>query len=67
MIFITEYDKQIRSQSETFEARLCDAIISGENLDSLMDEAKEIKRCGFFTPKEYKDLTNIEMYKEMLL
>ena len=70
MQYTTNYDRQIKAQSKTFEGRLCKAIESGEIeggkiLTTLMIEAKEIYRVGFFTPKEYKDLTNIELYKEI--
>lgn len=67
MRFTTDYDRQIESQSKTFEDRLCSAILDNKNLDSLMVEAKEIFRVGYFTPLEYKNLTNIELYKQILL
>ena len=66
MTFTTDYDRQIKSQSLTFENRLCEAIENNNDLTSLLEEAKEIKRVGFFTPQEYKELTNIEFYKEIL-
>ena len=66
MTFVTEYDNKIKDQSATFEDRLCEAIDNDKNLEALMVEAKEIFRVGYFTPKEYKTLTNIELYKEIL-
>ena len=64
--FITEYDKKIRLQSFTFENRLVDAIQKNENLEHLLKEAKHIFECGFFTENEYKKLTDINLYKEIL-
>ena len=64
--FVTDYDRHIEKQSKTFEDRLCDAITNNKDLTSLLEEAKEIKRVGYFTDKEYKTLTNIELYKEIL-
>jgi hypothetical protein len=66
MTFVTEYGKKIKEQSTTFEDRLCEAIENDKNLFDLMIEAREIFRVGYFTPKEYKTLTNIELYREIL-
>lgn len=64
--FVTDYDRYIEKKSKTFEDRLCKAIEEAKDLTNLMEEAKEIKRVGYFTPGEYKTLTNIDLYKEIL-
>ena len=66
MTFVTEYDKNIEAQSKTFEDRLCAAIENSNDLSELLIEAKEIYRVGYFTKREFKTLTNVELYKEML-
>ena len=66
MKYVTEYDRKLRTQSETFESRLINVLESNQPTDELYKEAVELKKNGYLTPSEFKVLTDFDLYREML-
>ena len=66
--FTTDYDRKLEKDAGTFENRMVTAFNNKdqETIDALLVEAKIIRDAGFFSPWEYRTLTDMDLWEEIL-
>jgi hypothetical protein len=68
LIWMTENDHKLQERAGTFEERMVDAFKKKDQktIDNLLKEAKIIRDAGFFSPWEYRTLTDMDLWEEIL-
>jgi|TARA_R110002074_G_scaffold15792_1_gene53655 hypothetical protein len=70
MNYTTNTDRRLQAQAKTLENRLCETLenygAKDKKINLLILEANMLHKYGALNKSEHKQLTNLEMYCEIL-